>query len=508
MNQLDLLRLKGLRVASGIGSACGLISAAWAVFHGQWPLLVVALLLVGSQLMMATRGVADVFTRTVAGATMVAHAAVFTALARDTGWIIDMHMTFFACLAVMALLADWRPIVAGTLVTAVHHLLLNFVAPQWVFPDGPDFERVVFHAVVLLVEAGALIVLAGQLESLVLGIARERSEREMQQDKMREEREKVAEAQQDVLAKVSARLNSLAEGSLAERITEPFAGEYEVIRKSLNDTAGELHSLVGTVIETVEGVVTGASEIRTASTDLAQRTEVDSSHIEQIARTARSLDAEVRDSAVLCHGTLDVTRRMKDEVDRGQATIQTVTTAMERIQGSSSKIESIVEIIDGISFQTNLLALNAGVEAARAGESGKGFAVVANEVRQLAQRSADAAASIKDLIAQSGQEVREGSLHVNEMNEVLANIVGDFAKINQAISEIANRSDKTAENIGGISTTMARLEQTMQQNAAMVEESSAAAHALSNLADALRVSIQHFDLQPSGPAMQMPRRAA
>jgi methyl-accepting chemotaxis protein len=255
-------------------------------------------------------------------------------------------------------------------------------------------------------------------------------------------------------------------------------------------------------------VVTGASEIRLASDDLARRTEVDAASVEQVARTSVQLDKDTRDAAVLCQEARDVTQQMKDEVDRGQDTIGSVTEAMTRIEGSASKIESIVEIIDGLSFQTNLLALNAGVEAARAGDAGKGFAVVAHEVRQLAQRSAEAAASIKSLIAQSSEEVRHGTRQVGQMEQVLVRIVDNFLAVNGQIDELARRSTKTASDIGEISGAIGKLERSHQQNAAMVEESSAAAHALSGLAEELRTSVDRFSEDSFAPRSGKLARAA
>lgn len=189
--------------------------------------------------------------------------------------------------------------------------------------------------------------------------------------------------------------------------------------------------------------------------DLARRSETDADSLEQVARTSDQLNTDIHEASRLCDDARSVTQRMKEHVDQGLTTIGHMTAAMHRIESSSGKIESNVEIIDGLAFQTNLLALNAGVEAARAGESGKGFAVVAQEVRQLAQRSAEAASSIKGLIAQ--------------------------------------RSQKTADDVGNFSGAISRLESSHQQNAAMVEESSAAVHALSRMANALRQSVARFE---------------
>ena len=493
MNDLDTLRFSGLRVIALIATGCGVVGLGFAAYSGEWLLPVLLALVAAGPVWLAIGRNTGTAARCLVGAALPIMAALFTAMAKGSGWMIDMHMTFFAFMAIAALLADWRPIVVATLVTALHHLLLNFAAPLYVFPDGANLARVLFHAVVVLVEAGALVALCSKLEAFVIGQAEEKRRNAEQDALIRAEREAVSQQQRDVLDKVGARLKQLADGRLSGRIAAPFPPEYEGLRTAVNDTASELQALVGTVLQTVQGVVTGASEIRSAADDLARRIETDADSMEQVARTSDQLNTDMHEASRLCQDARGVTQRMKDHVDQGLTTIGHVTTAMHRIESSSGKIESIVEIIDGLAFQTNLLALNAGVEAARAGESGKGFAVVAHEVRQLAQRSAEAASSIKSLIAQSSEEVHLGSQQVAQMDQVLSSIVENFAAVNAHIDQIAQRSQKTANDVGQISGAISRLESSHQQNAAMVEESSAAAHALSTMANALRQSVARFE---------------
>ncbi|MFC3098554.1 methyl-accepting chemotaxis protein [Alteraurantiacibacter palmitatis] len=510
MNDLDNLRFKGLRIIALIAAGCGAVGLGYAVYAGEWLLPVLLALVASGPAWLAISGNAGLAARCMVGAALPVMAALFTAMAKGSGWMIDMHMTFFAFMAIAALLADWRPIVVATLVTALHHLLLNFAAPLYVFPDGANLARVLFHAVVVLVEAGALVALCSRLEAFVIGQAEEKRRNAEQDALIRAEREAVSQEQREVLDKVGARLKALADGRLSDRIENAFPPDYEGLRTTLNDTASELQVLVGTVLQTVQGVVTGASEIRSAADDLARRIETDAESMEQVARTSGQLNTDMREASRLCQDARGVTQRMKDHVDQGLTTIGRVTAAMHRIESSSGKIESIVEIIDGLAFQTNLLALNAGVEAARAGESGKGFAVVAHEVRQLAQRSAEAASSIKGLIAQSSEEVRLGSEQVGQMDAVLSGIVENFAAVNAQIDQIAQRSEKTADDVGNISGAISRLESSHQQNAAMVEQSSAAAHALSAMANALRQSVARFEDGGSGaePARARDLKAA
>lgn len=498
MNELNDLRLHGMRVLAGLAAAMALLLAGWSMIEGEIIFGIIGAAVAAGPVILAMSGRADPAARIAMGVSIPIFAALFLALARSSGWIIDMHMTFFAFLAIMAVLADWRPIVAATAVIAVHHVLLNFVAPLYIFPDGSDFLRVLFHAVVVVIESAALVMLCVQLEKLVIGQAREREEREETQAAAQAEREKLSAEQQFVLDHLRARLATLAEGGLKERIDDSFAPDYEAIREALNDTCNELEQLVGTVVATADSVAQGTTEIRSASDDLANRTTRDSSALEDIVVTSHKLTSEMKNAADLCDDTRQITRRVKNEVDEGKDVIDSVSEAMGRIKGSSGKIGEIVDLIEAIAFQTNLLALNAGVEAARAGEAGKGFAVVAHEVRELAQRSTDAASSIKDLVAKSDSDVGDGAELVEKMGGLLTMIVDEFDTINSRIDDIAQRTISTSGNFNQVSNAIDNLGTSMQQNAAMVEQSNAALHQLSSQAQELRQWADRFDCAAGG----------
>ncbi len=403
-----------------------------------------------------------------------------------------MHMIFFAFLAVLTIMADWRVILAATLTTAVHHLLLNFVAPAYVFPDGADLLRVVFHAVIVLIEAAVLMTLCHRIEALVRGLGAAQDAEAALAAERQTEREAVAAQQRMVLGTLSDRLSALAAGDLASQITAPFPGEYETARAMLNRSCAELAQVVGAVALTADAVEIGAHELREASSDLAGKTEQQTAALETAARTAAELLRSIEAQAGLWSDTRTTALEAKADADRGTADISGAAEAITRIEASSAEIGEMIGFIDTIAFQTNLLALNAGVEAARAGEAGKGFAVVAGEVRELAQRSAQSASAIKQLVATSKDEVAIGVARVQQMVTLLGSLVARFSEIAGQIDTIAGRSQGTLDGIRQIDTAMGLLDRGMQQNAAMAEQTSAAAVELLRSAENLNHQVARF----------------
>jgi len=430
------------------------------------------------------------------------------ALASGTVWLLDLHMVFFAFLAVLAIMADWRVIIAATVTTALHHLLLNLVAPAYVFPDGANLVRVLFHAVIVVIEAGVLVILCMRVEALITGLTAARKAQETLDAERHAERETIAAEQRSVLGSLSDRLRVLADGDLATRLNFPFPGEYETARTMLNSSCAELDQLVGNVALTAERVATGAHELREASIDLATKTEHQTSAIETAARATAGLLHDVEAQAALWSATRTTALEAKSDADRGTDAIAGAAESMTRIEASSAEIGEMIAFIDTIAFQTNLLALNAGVEAARAGEAGRGFAVVANEVRELAQRSAQSATAIKALIASSKSEVTTGVERVQELVTLLASLVGRFAEIAGQVDHIALGSDNALGAIRQVNEAMGMLDRAMQQNAAMAEQTSAAAVELLRGADDLNQQVSRFTRSEVGASAQPLARAA
>jgi methyl-accepting chemotaxis protein len=480
----------------------------WSLWAGTPIYAVSAALLVVLPVWLAWNRHCNAAARISLGATFPLLAALLLALANGTGWQLDFHMVFFAFLAVLAVLADWRVILAATVTTALHHLLLNFVAPAYVFPYGASLLRVVFHAAIVLLEAAVLAILCLRIEWLITGLMEARAAQAKRDAERTAEREAVAAEQRTVLETLSNRLRQLSEGNLLARLDVPFPGDYDVARTMLNGSCTELDRLVGSVADTADRVANGSRELREASSDLAVKTEQQTAAIEAAARTAANLLRDVEAQARLWNQTRSTALEAKADADHGSEAITGAAEAMTRIEASSAKIGEMVAFIDTIAFQTNLLALNAGVEAARAGEAGKGFAVVASEVRELAQRSAQSASAIKQLIVNSKSEVAIGVDRVQELVALLASLVARFSDIAAQVDRIAMVSDATLASIRQIDDAMGLLDQAMQQNAAMAEQTSAAAVELMRSADGLNNEVSRFSHSGSVRAAGVTARAA
>ncbi|MEO0031650.1 MAG: hypothetical protein RIS94_1408 [Pseudomonadota bacterium] len=293
-------------------------------------------------------------------------------------------------------------------------------------------------------------------------------------------------------------LAALAEGNLTHRVPENGSGALAKLHVDYNAAVGELSSTLAKIVEGCNTIKLGTHEIAAAASDLSERSEQQASSLAETARTLAQFTGSVKitaDNARQTSGRLSVARETADKVE---TIARQAVDAMRSIESSSREMADIVNVIDGIAFQTNLLALNAGVEAARAGESGKGFAVVANEVRALAQRSADAAKDIKALISTSTEQVGGGVSLVESSGEALRQIVGEVSAVSGLVEEIAEAAEKQATGIVEISGMVASMDQFTQQNAAMVEETSAGTRNLSVETESLVDQLMRFQLARSG----------
>ena len=326
--------------------------------------------------------------------------------------------------------------------------------------------------------------------------------------------EAIEAATRHVVTELTRGLSALADGDLSMAIDEPFTPEYEQLRADFNATIGSLREVVSTLTENASSIRSGAGEISQASDDLSRRTEGQAATLEETAAALDQLTASVKSAADGANQADMAMRSARDEAEASGAVVSDAVSAMEQIQKSSDQISQIIGVIDDIAFQTNLLALNAGVEAARAGEAGRGFAVVASEVRALAQRSSEAAKEIKTLISTSSEQVDRGVGLVGRAGDALSKIVASVTEISGLVTNIAASSKEQAIGISEINNGVNQLDQVTQQNAAMVEESTAASHALRSEANALGEIIARFrigegEAAPAKAAAvtQMPTRA-
>lgn len=291
--------------------------------------------------------------------------------------------------------------------------------------------------------------------------------------------------------KVGESLRAMAAGDLTVQLSD-LGSDYEGLRHDFNQAISQLDQAMGSVASAAQDIRTGAGEISQAASDLAVRTEHHASELALAAESVNDLTLAIQDSASLAAtangGVLEAVAEARD----GGEVVGKAVSAMANIEKTSAEISQIINVIDGIAFQTNLLALNAGVEAARAGDAGKGFAVVANEVRALAQRSADAAKDIKALINSNGAEVTEGAKMVRQAGEALDVISSRINEITGLVTQIASTANEQSAKLADVNAAMRKMDIVTQQNAAMVEESTAAAHSLLQQADHLTSNTDRF----------------
>ena len=334
-------------------------------------------------------------------------------------------------------------------------------------------------------------------------LERERLEQETEANRSMSERERIAREEQKAreAAAVTAAVDGLAnglrhlsDGDMTYRIDQVFAGQLDQLKVNFNESMAKLHMVLRLVGENAYAIDAGAGEIRSAADDLSKRTEQQASSVEQTAAALEEVTTAVKDAALRASEAGELVARTKAGAETSGTIVQDAVSAMEEIETSSREISNIIGVIDDIAFQTNLLALNAGVEAARAGEAGKGFAVVAQEVRELAQRSANAAKEIKALITKSGDQVRQGVELVGETGRRLATIVSEVQGINGNVSAIATTSREQSTGLNEINVAVNQMDQGTQKNAAMVEQTTAATHSLAREAAALIELLSQFRL--------------
>ena len=378
---------------------------------------------------------------------------------------LDYHFGVFVTLALLLVYLDWRPIVFAAGLFAVHHVLfdrLQAAGFNFYCLSEPDFWRVMLHAAYVVIQTGLEVVLAVSLART----AREGLELS------------------DMVAAVD-QPQGIVLDMQGVQATTPGA-------LALRAAFQRVHAVVASVQGSAASIETASAEIANGNHDLSTRTEQAASNLQETAASMEQLTSTVRQSADSARQASQIAVANAEVAARGGAVVGQVVTTMDEINASSKKISDIIGVIDGIAFQTNILALNAAVEAARAGEQGRGFAVVAGEVRNLAQRSAEAAKEIKGLIGTSVGKVEAGSRLVAEAGSTIGEVVANAQRIADIVGEIMAAAGEQSDGIGQVNVAVSQLDQMTQQNAALVEESSAAAQSLKDQALSLARAIQVF----------------
>ncbi|KZN30520.1 hypothetical protein N480_06065 [Pseudoalteromonas luteoviolacea S2607] len=298
-------------------------------------------------------------------------------------------------------------------------------------------------------------------------------------------------------------LGSLAHGDLSKRITNDYQGKFGKLKEDTNATADKLTEIISSIRTSAGSISQSANEIAQGNMDLSQRTEEQASSLEETSASMDAMTDSVKQGSKRAESASELSMEAEQRAEQGGQVVNLAVTAMKEISDSSKEISEIIGVIDEIAFQTNLLALNAAVEAARAGEQGRGFAVVAGEVRNLAQRSSEAAKEIKELIRDSQTKVEEGTSLVNKSGDTLLEIVESTSKVRAMMQELAESARQQSEGIVQVNSAVTQMDEMTQQNAALVEEASAAGQSMADQALNMNKTMDFFTLEntPSGTGL-------
>jgi methyl-accepting chemotaxis protein len=303
-------------------------------------------------------------------------------------------------------------------------------------------------------------------------------------------------------------LAHLAKGDLVYRLNEALAETYEQLRADFNAAMHDMSAALGAVSDNANTLRMGAAEMGQSALDLSQRTEQQAASLQETASSLSQITAAVRKTAEGARQAQAIGKAAHREVEQSARVSHDAVAAIGAIETSSRQIGQIIGVIDEISFQTNLLALNAGVEAARAGDAGRGFAVVASEVRALAQRAAEAAKEIRGLIDVSSRQVAEGVACVNQTGDALSRILSSVVDLGAVVGDIAASAHEQATALQEVNGALTQMDRVTQQNAAMVEQSTAASRRLAEESESLAQLIGRFRVEGAAPAHRAPLRRA
>lgn len=434
---------------------------------------------------------------------LVGQCAIFTAAFAGHAWQIDSHMAFFAALAVISLLADPIALLVAAGVIAVHHLSLTFLMPVLVYPSldlGANIMRTMIHAVIVVIETAILVIAALNTRARINTINNDKAALSETMETLEHEKRTIEakdREQSDVVDQLRDVLNRVESGDLTVTLKRPFPAEYEDLRHSFNAATTSLRRAVADVIDLSGQIRLNSNELATSSNQVAHSTEDQARAVSEISSSVDGISSTMQAASRRTDETQTRFAQTLSSTEDGAQAFEQALEAMRAIESSSGEINTIVAMIEDISFQTNLLALNAGVEASRAGKAGAGFAIVASEVRALAHRSSEAAKSINALIQQSSTQVVNGTTLVSAIGDTLSHIVGEVKNASDNLSEIAAVAHEQSQSVNRIQTAISTLEGTMQSNAARSEEAHASTVELDHVVDTLFSGLQEFEVSES-----------
>lgn len=417
----------------------------------------------------------SVSTRITIASGLIAFPAALTWMASGTALQLDMHMIFFAVLAAATLLCDWRAVLAAAAVTAVHHLVLNFALPFAVFPDGANFGRVLLHAVVVIVQTGALVWLCHRITSALDNAGTAIAEAEAANIQARKLADADRERSQEIEASREA-VNMLASG----------------FERSVADVLRELHNVSGEMDQLAAELRDDAGSTRQGARDAAGKSAETSAHFEAVAAAAQELAASIGEVSRIMENADTVSVKATDEAARA-------STSMHELDKAGREVETIAGLVADIAEQTNLLALNATIEAARAGEAGKGFAVVASEVKALAEQTSRATADIRARVeaiseasSGAGEALSRIAQIIEEIRTTSASARGAFGEQSGATNEIAQLAERAAASTSGINERIDSVNAAAERTHDAADRFAGSSRALGQAAERLDAELAGF----------------
>lgn len=457
---LDDLRRRGVRFLALAGWLCTLVM--WLLstqLSGEhWPGLLISAVVNLLPTFCAARQRFDLSARITVGLMAAVHPAVLVYLFRDSVWQMDMHMYFFVCLAALAMLCDWRPILAGSILTAVHHIALLFVAPEWVFEGGADVERVIVHAVAVLLQFAVLAHITGRLRLLIIDQSEARGRSDQLADEARtalaaaQAAEARARAQGAELLAAAEHARSEAAEKEAARVRKAelirIASEFET---SVADIASVVSASAGQLEDTARNLNRLARDTHMQAGEASGTAEHASTAATAVAEGMTSLARSIDDIAINVNHQGELSLAAKRHVAKGDEALQIL---FER----TKNIAEFATLIDSVAARTNMLALNATIEAVRAGEAGKGFGVVAAEVKALAQEAAVATSQITSLVSSVDAGASDAENALAELSSAVGELSGAALEIRRGVQEqlhLTNAIDSNAQGAAAVAIEMA-----------------------------------------------------